>query len=97
MTERLYKSKADKDKCLILDDRHQLHAIYSSKCTNCKHFEDWDYFCSAFPDGIPDEYLSGEKDCQDVLGVSVVELFDEPKNDVFQCPECGTTLVVKEN
>ena len=33
----------------------------------------------------------------DALGVSVVELFDEPRNDVFQCPKCGTTLVVKEN
>ena len=31
------------------------------------------------------------------LGVSVSDLFDEPANDVFQCPKCGTTLVVKEN
>ena len=31
------------------------------------------------------------------LGVPVSDLFDEPANDVFQCPKCGTTLVVKEN
>ena len=30
------------------------------------------------------------------LGVPVSDLFDEPKGNVFQCPKCGTTLVVKE-
>ena len=33
----------------------------------------------------------------DALGVPVSDLFDEQKGNVFQCPKCGTTLVVKEN
>jgi hypothetical protein len=61
MTKRLYKNEEEKDKHMILDDRHELLNLYVSKCCRCKHFKEWDYFCAAFPGGIPDEYLSGEK------------------------------------
>jgi len=29
-------------------------------CSSCKHFDRADGNCTAFPDGIPDEILSGE-------------------------------------
>jgi hypothetical protein len=64
MAERFYKSEEGKkarDECRIIDDRHEIFNIYKSKCGMCKHFQEWDYFCAAFPDGIPDEYLSADK------------------------------------
>jgi hypothetical protein len=61
MCNRIYKSKEEKNKNFILDDRHELLSIYKSKCCKCKYFEEWDYFCLSFPNGIPDEYLSGDK------------------------------------
>ena len=35
--------------------------MYSSFCMRCKHFNSDDYNCSAFPEVIPDKYLSGEE------------------------------------
>ena len=61
MAKRIYISKAEKDENTTIDDRHELLNIYKSKCCRCKFFQEWDFFCLAFPDGIPDEYLSGEK------------------------------------
>jgi hypothetical protein len=61
MCNRIYKSREEKDRNFILDDRHELLNIYKSKCSKCKYFEEWDYFCISFPNGIPDEYLSGDK------------------------------------
>jgi hypothetical protein len=62
MAQRIYKDKEDRDKKLglVIDDRHELLAIYSSQCAICKHFERWDYFCLSYPNGIPDKLLSGE-------------------------------------
>lgn len=60
MAKRLYKNNEDKDTNNILDDRHELLNMYKSKCCNCRHFQKWDFFCEAFPDGVPDKYLSGE-------------------------------------
>lgn len=62
MAERIYKNKKESQEYLILDDRHELLDIYRSKCCQCVHFKKWDFFCAAFPDGIPDKYLSGESD-----------------------------------
>jgi hypothetical protein len=59
MDRRLYKSKEDRDNKHILDDRHQLLGFSRDSCVFCKHFEEWDYFCSAYPEGIPDELLEG--------------------------------------
>jgi hypothetical protein len=61
MTQRIYNNKEEKDKNTTLDDRHELLNLYKSKCCNCKYFQEWDFFCFAFPNGIPDEYLSGDK------------------------------------
>jgi hypothetical protein len=43
-----------------LDDRHQIYFIYKSVCTHCKYFEYKYYSCEAFPNGIPNNILSGE-------------------------------------
>ncbi|MDR2118770.1 MAG: hypothetical protein LBP25_04490 [Tannerellaceae bacterium] len=61
MAKRIHTSKEEKDENRTLDDRHELLNIYESKCCRCEHFQEWDFFCAAFPGGIPDEYLSGKK------------------------------------
>jgi hypothetical protein len=33
----------------------------SDHCIRCNHYQ-WDFKCDAFPDGIPDEILSGDND-----------------------------------
>jgi hypothetical protein len=60
MTKRIYKNKEERNENRVFDDRHELLNLYASKCCNCKHFQKWDFFCAAFPDGIPDKYLSAE-------------------------------------
>ncbi|MGL5958901.1 MAG: hypothetical protein ACRCZZ_10015 [Phocaeicola sp.] len=42
-----------------LDGRSEQYPPYSSKCWFCQHFGDYD--CAAFPNGIPDKFLSGEQ------------------------------------
>jgi len=61
MAERLYKNKEDMKlrQSLILDDRHQFFNYFTSPCGKCKHFEEWDFFCVAFPSGIPNNILEG--------------------------------------
>lgn len=44
-----------------LDDRHEIYQPYSSQCGNCKLFNIDGYCCPAFPDGIPDKLLTGER------------------------------------
>ena len=63
MVQRLYK---DKTAGMILDDRHEVLSIYNSQCARCKHFMEDDYYCSAYPDGIPDRLLEGS-DTHDVI------------------------------
>lgn len=58
MVKRLYKDPSRKG--TILDDRHELFDMYLSPCATCKHFNKDDYYCPAYPDGIPDELLSGK-------------------------------------
>lgn len=48
------------DENRVLDDRHEIFSIYSSSCSLCKFFEKKHYTCAAFPNGIPDDILSGE-------------------------------------
>lgn len=50
-----------------LDDRHEIFKPYSSQCGNCKLFSMDGYCCPAFPDGIPDELISGEKKHNEVI------------------------------
>ena len=59
MVKRLYKDPSRRG--MILDDRHQLLDPYTSSCGTCKHFRRDDFYCLAYPDGIPDELLLGEE------------------------------------
>ena len=62
MSTRIYKSEGvykDNETVAVIDDRHEIFNIYGSQCSKCKHFEEWDYFCPAYQNGIPDELLSG--------------------------------------
>lgn len=58
MVKRLYKN-GNEHSCL--DDRHEILNLYGSQCARCKHFHEEDYYCLAYPDGIPDELLSGKE------------------------------------
>jgi len=60
MAERIYKNRSEYESGLTLDDREFLLDRLRSKCMTCRHFRQWDFFCKAFPNGIPDEYLSAE-------------------------------------
>ena len=59
MVKRLYKDPSRRG--MILDDRCHLYDPYTSSCGSCKHFRKDDFYCPAYPDGIPDELLSGKK------------------------------------
>jgi len=45
----------------IIDKGFEVFSPYKSKCSQCKHFLFAKLTCSAFPDGIPEKFLSGEK------------------------------------
>ena len=38
----------------------EVYLPFSSMCSDCRHFEEHNCHCIAFPEGIPEEYLSGE-------------------------------------
>lgn len=57
MVKRLFKDSVKEHN--VLDDRHEILNIYGSQCARCKHFMENDYFCLAYPEGIPDELLDG--------------------------------------
>lgn len=61
MSDSLHNNSMTEDRHLVLDDRHEMLNIYKAKCCQCRYFEEYDLFCRAFPAGIPDEYLSGDK------------------------------------
>lgn len=46
-------------KDLILDDTQLYFIPFMSSCAECKHFDEDEFKCKAFPDGIPIEILSG--------------------------------------
>ena len=48
----------------VLNDRY-LNVV--SVCNKCKHFDSFEYICLAFPNGIPDELLSGEAKHDEVI------------------------------
>lgn len=56
MVKRLYKKGGD---ATFLDDRHEILNVYLSPCVSCKHFMEDDFYCDAYPDGIPDRILEG--------------------------------------
>lgn len=59
MVKRIYKQNNNIGSCI--DDRHELFNMYVSQCAFCKHFVDNDFYCKAFPNGIPDAILSGKQ------------------------------------
>lgn len=61
MVNRFYPAG---NKHTMLDHRHEIFSIYGSPCGSCKHFVEDDYYCPAYPDGIPDRLLEG-KDSHD--------------------------------
>lgn len=50
---------AVKKRELMIDDRHELYEPYKSLCPRCKHFDSSRLSCEAFPEGIPERFLSG--------------------------------------
>jgi hypothetical protein len=46
-------------KYFVMDDKQEAFPPYSSKCWFCAHFGN--FKCQAFPDGIPEKYLSGKR------------------------------------
>ena len=80
MAERLYKNGINPDGGFILDDRSVWYPAYGTQCSICKYFRKWDYFCEAYPDGIPDELLEGKAKHDEVrpdqTGVIVFEKGD---------------------
>jgi len=78
MADRFFKSKEEGDNQIgfILDDRSAWYPIYS-QCGMCEHFESWDYFCAAYPNGIPDELLFDkylhDKILPDQVGVTIFQ------------------------
>ena len=45
----------------VIDRGHEAYNPYLSMCPHCIHFDSY-LVCPAFPDGIPEIYLSGEDD-----------------------------------
>lgn len=56
----------DKD-YYILDDRHEIFNLYKSQCATCRHYCRDKYSCAAFPTGIPNAILAGEKQHNDII------------------------------
>ena len=75
MVKRLYKDPSRRG--MILDDRCHWFDRYASSCGTCKHFRRDDFYCLAYPDGIPDELLSGEELHDEVRG-------DQTGNTIFE-------------
>lgn len=46
-------------KGFAIDDR--VMNLYGSLCAYCKHNPERNFVCSAFPNGIPEEYYTGQK------------------------------------
>jgi hypothetical protein len=47
---------------ITIDKGHEAYSPYRSKCSNCKHFDSVQLSCPAYPNTIPDHFLSGLKD-----------------------------------
>lgn len=45
-----------------IDKGFNAYRPYSSKCSQCKHFDSVEFTCTAYPVGIPSWFLSGQKE-----------------------------------
>ena len=55
-------------------------------CFKCKHFRRFEGGCDAFPDGIPDEIISGENEHSKPLSFQTNDIVfevDENENFIF--------------
>lgn len=43
-----------------IDKRFDKFAPYRSRCSGCAYLDLADFTCNAFPEGIPDKYLTGD-------------------------------------
>lgn len=46
---------------ITIDKGHEAYSPYRSKCSDCKYFNLSGLNCNAFPNVIPNMFLSGEK------------------------------------
>lgn len=64
------KEEMGSKKYLRLDHPREVvffKGFLTSQCQRCQHFDEVDYCCSAFPDGVPDSILDGSKTHETVL------------------------------
>lgn len=54
----------DKDKIMLDGEKY---VPFASDCTMCDHFNDDNFRCAAFPDGIPDTILTGHQKHKSVI------------------------------
>lgn len=59
-----------------LDDRHEIFNRFKSLCAECRHY-DGHYGCAAFLCGIPEDFLTGDKQHTEVVK-------DQHGTDVFE-------------
>jgi hypothetical protein len=53
-------------------------------CFKCKHYRDFEIGCDAFPDGIPNEIISGSNDHSKPLEFQTNDIvFEEGSRDEF--------------
>ena len=62
----------------VLDDRHEVFNIYKSLCASCRHYNG-EYACAAFPDGIPERFLTGEESHKAIIETRVGEFTYQAK------------------
>ncbi len=85
MVKRLYKNG---NNISCTDDRHEILNLYTSQCAYCKHFHTDDYYCVAYPDGIPDELLRGtQKHNLPIKGQVGDTVYEQGKNGSVQTME----------
>lgn len=54
------EAKGYKGESITLDKGHEAYSPYRSKCALCQHFDRIELKCPAFPEGIPERFLTGE-------------------------------------
>lgn len=68
---------------MCLDDREHEIGMFSP-CAYCKRFQRWGFFCEAFPDGVPREYIAREKGHTEIDPRQVGETLFEPSDGFYR-------------
>lgn len=62
-----------------LDDRHEIFRPYTASCSHCSlGFDSIEFRCRAFPEGIPDQILTGDNKHQVPVKGQVNDLVFSP-------------------